>query len=101
MKCSLTCSQRASPPAPSSPAKPCSRRMRSAQDALRALVDAAIVEVDAVARDVLDGEPVAGFEMPLCGARAFAEQRVMPVEAVEQRQRDGACLLGNRLFASD
>ena len=51
---------------------------------------AAVVEVDAVARDVADREQVAGLEVPLGGARAVAEQRVVAVEAVEQRERDRA-----------
>ena len=56
--------------------------------------DAAVVEVDAVARDVLDGEPVAGLEVASRRARALAEHGVVPVEAVEQHAGDAARLLG-------
>ena len=59
-----------------------------ALDALGGLQHAAIVEIDAVAADVLDGEPVAGLEVAARGARAFAEQRVVLVEALDQRHRD-------------
>ena len=91
MKWSLTCSHSASPLALVEPGE-----AEIAHDALGGLVHAAVVEVDAVARDVLDGEPVAGLEMALRRARALAEQRVVLVEALEQHQRDGARLLGGR-----
>ncbi len=58
-----------------------------------------IVEVDAVAADVLDREPVAGVEMPPRRARALAEQRVVLVEAFEQRARDRAGLSRDALLA--
>jgi hypothetical protein len=70
-----------------------SRRIDGAElalDALGRFPDPAIVEVDAVARDVTDREEVGGFEMPLRRARAIAKQRVVPVESFEQRERDGA-----------
>jgi hypothetical protein len=71
------------------------REVEVALDARHRFGDAAIVEIDAVVRDVADREPVAGFEMALGRARALAEQRVVPVEALEQdlgddlRRRDG------------
>jgi len=52
--------------------------------------DPAIVEVDSVAGDVTDREPVAGFEIVLCQPRAIAEQLVMAVEPVEGRLGDGS-----------
>jgi len=52
------------------------------------LQDAAIIEVNAVLRGMGDGEPVAGFEMLLGGARAVSEDRVMAVEALERGPRD-------------
>ena len=53
------------------------------------LGDAAIVEIDALARDVADRQPVAGLEMTLGGCRTVAEQSVMPIEAVERGLGDG------------
>ncbi len=64
-----------------------------ALDPLGGLLHAAVVEVDPVARDVLDREPVARLEMPLRRPRAFAEERVMLVEAFEQRNGDRRRLL--------
>ena len=60
------------------------------------LVHAAVVEVDAVAGDVLDGEPVARLEMPLRGACALAKHRIVVVEALEHQARDAARLVGDR-----
>jgi len=57
-----------------------------AGDGLR---NAAVVEVDAVARDVTDRQPVAGFEVLACQPRAVAEQLVVAIEAVEGRLGDG------------
>ena len=51
--------------------------------------DPPIVEVDPVAGDVTDRQPVAGFEVVLCQPRAVAEQLVMAVEPVEGRLGDG------------
>jgi hypothetical protein len=51
--------------------------------------DPAVVEVDAVAGDVTDREPVAGFEVILCQPRAVAEQLVMAIEPVEGRLGNG------------
>ena len=65
-------------------------RAELALDALGRLLDAPVVEVDPVARDMADREEVAGLEMLLRGARAIAEQRVVLVESFEQRQRDRA-----------
>ena len=59
-----------------------------ALDALDGLRDAPVVEVDAITPDVSDREPVAGLEMPLGGARAVAEQRVVAVEALEDDPGD-------------
>jgi hypothetical protein len=50
--------------------------------------DPAVVEVDAVAGDVTDREPVAGLEVILCQPRAIAEQLVMAIEPVECRLGD-------------
>jgi hypothetical protein len=64
---------------------------RAAEFALQAgnrFRDPAVVEVDAVAGDVTDGEPVAGFEVILCQPRAVAEQLVMAIEPVEGRLGD-------------
>ncbi len=58
-----------------------------ALDALDGLGDAPVVEVDAVARDVADRKPVARLEMALGRARAFAKQRVVPVEARRAARR--------------
>ena len=66
------------------------RRAELALDPLDRLQDAPVVVVDAVARDVADRAPVAGLEMPLGGARAIAEQRVVAVEAFAQRGGDRA-----------
>ena len=52
--------------------------------------DPAVVEVDAVAGDVTDREPVAGFEVAFCQPRAVAEQLVMAIEAVEGRLGDSS-----------
>ena len=52
--------------------------------------DPAIVEVDSVAGDVTDRQPVAGFEVVLCQPRAVAEQLVMAIEPVEGRLGDGS-----------
>ena len=57
---------------------------------------AAVVEVDAIAGHMLDGEPVARLEVPLRRARALAEHRVVVVEAVQQQTRDAACLRRQR-----
>ena len=51
--------------------------------------DPAVVEVDAVAGDVTDRQPVAGFEVAFCQPRAVAEQLVMAIEPVEGRLGDG------------
>ena len=42
--------------------------------------DPAVVEVDAVAGDVADRQPVAAFEIALCQPRAVAEQLVVAIE---------------------
>jgi hypothetical protein len=52
--------------------------------------DATVVEVDAVAGDVADCEPVAGFEVILCQPRAVPEELVVAIEPVEGRPRDGS-----------
>ena len=52
--------------------------------------DPAVVEVDAVAGDVTDRQPVAGLEVILCQPRAVAEQLVMAIEPVEGRLGDGS-----------
>ena len=72
-----------------------------ARDVLGGLVDAAVVEIDPVARHVLNGEPVAGLVVPARRARAFAEHGVVLVEAVEQRPCDAARLLGGILCLRD
>ncbi len=72
-----------------------------AKDPLGRLVHAPIVEIDPVAADVLDGEPVAGLEVAFRRARALAEQRVVLVEALEQHLRDRARLLRAGLVAND
>ena len=59
----------------------------------------AVVEIDAVARDVLDRAPVPVLEVPACGARALPEQRVMTIEAVENRLRDRPRVLRQRSLA--
>ena len=51
--------------------------------------DPAVVEVDPVAGDVTDRQPVAGFEIALRQPRAVAEQLVVAIEAVEGRLGDG------------
>jgi hypothetical protein len=50
--------------------------------------DPAVVEVNSVAGDVTDRQPVAGFEVVLCQPRAVAEQLVMAIEPVEGRLGD-------------
>ncbi len=75
---------------------------RGAQLALKpvgGLLHPPVVEVDAVAADVLDREPVAGVEMPSRRARALAEQRVVLVEAFDQGARDRAGLSRDALCA--
>ena len=67
-----------------------------AQHAIGGFLDAAIVEVDPVAAHVLDREPVAGFEVASRRARALAEERVVPIEALDQRGRDRVRGLGGR-----
>ena len=57
------------------------------------LGNTAVVEVDAVARDVSDRQPVGRLEIALRQPRAVPEQLVMAVESVEGR-------LGNGLRAS-
>ena len=52
--------------------------------------DPAVVEVDAVAGDVTDRKPVAGFEVAFCQPRAVAEQLVVAIEPVEGRLGDGS-----------
>ena len=59
-----------------------------ALDAFRGFFDAPIVEVDAIASDVRDGEPVSGLVVALRGARALPEQRVMAIEALEHHTRE-------------
>ena len=88
MKRCLTCAQNASSPLPSS------ADAEVALDPLDGLGDAPIVEVDAVARDVADREPVTRLEIALRRARAVAEQRVVPVEALDEDLRDD---VGRRL----
>src|SRR6185437_8741536 len=63
-------------------------RAEVALDARDGLGDAPIVEVDSVACDVPDREPVRSFEMALCRPRTFAEQRVVAVETFEQDRGD-------------
>ena len=62
----------------------------AALDARRGFQHATVVEVDAVAGDVTDRQPVAGFEVVLCQPRAVAEQLVMAIEPVEGRLGDGS-----------
>ncbi len=59
-----------------------------APDPLGGLGRAPVVEVDAVAGDVADREEMRCLEMTLRGASAFAEERVVLVEAFEHRLRD-------------
>ena len=56
---------------------------------------AAVVEVDAIAGHMLDGEPVARLEVPLRRTRALAEHRIVVVEAFQHETRDAAGLVGN------
>jgi hypothetical protein len=65
-----------------------SRRAERALDALHGFRAAPVVEIDPVACDVREGEPVARFVIALCGARAFAKQRVVPIESFAQHVRD-------------
>src|SRR5450755_884069 len=53
------------------------------------LGNAAVIEVDAVARDVADRQPVAGLEIVLRQPRAVPEQLVVAIESVEGRLGDG------------
>ena len=87
--------------APTRASRSIARGAQLALDPVGGLLHAAVVEVDAVAADVLDREPVAGVEMPSRRARAFAEQRVVLVEAVDQDARDRAGLSGDALCAGD
>jgi hypothetical protein len=72
-----------------------------ALDVVGGFLRAAVVEVDAVARDVLDGKPVARLEVPLGRARAFAKHRVVVVEAFEQQAGDAARLDGDGVRRGD
>ena len=65
-------------------------RAELALDPLDGLRGAAVVEVDPVARDVADREPVGGLEIAPGRARALAKQRVVAVEPFEQDAGDGA-----------
>ena len=62
------------------------------EDQLRVFVHAAVVEVDPVASDVLNREPVARLEVALGRPGALAEERVVLVEALEQELRNCARL---------
>ncbi len=57
-------------------------------DALDRLEHAAVVVVDAVARQVAQRQKIAGFEMAFGRARAVAKQCVMAIEALAQRLGD-------------
>ena len=57
-------------------------------DARGGFLDAAVIEIDAIARHMAYRAPVGGFEMVLGGARAIAEQRVVAIEAVAQHDGD-------------
>src|SRR5205823_5543263 len=60
------------------------RRAKFAFDALDGFGAAAVVEVDAIANDVVDRKPIARLEITLGRACAVAKQRVMAVESFEQ-----------------
>jgi hypothetical protein len=58
---------------------------RAAEIGLQAgdrLRDATVIEVDAVAGDVADRQPVAGFEVALCQPRTVPKQLVVAIETV-------------------
>src|SRR4029450_3096276 len=63
-------------------------------DALGGLEHAAVVEVNAVPPQMLDREPVARFKMAPRRAGAFTEERVVLVEALDQRDRDSVRRVG-------
>src|SRR5439155_17242255 len=65
-------------------------------DALGGFEHAAIVEVDAVAADVLDRKPVAGLEVAPRSARALAKERVVLVESLDECNGDRVRRVGGR-----
>ena len=65
-----------------------SRRTKLALDALYGFRAAPVVEVDPVARDMREREPVPRLVIALRGTRAFAKQRVVTIESVAQHVRD-------------